>query len=109
MRELGDQGAENERVETWRAERECRVQEGITEFHRTLDSAVNFGPGEEVPHLGRGAAHSRVTCITGTSGTAALGRTSVEAVRKGQVGDRTGATDFGPGVERFSGPCEKGK
>jgi len=35
--------------ETWRAEQECRVQKGITELHRTLDSAVNFGPGEEVP------------------------------------------------------------
>jgi len=23
----------------------------ITELHRTLDSPVNFGPGEEVPHL----------------------------------------------------------
>jgi len=46
MREVADQGAENERVETWRAEQECRVQKGITELHRTLDSAVNFGPGE---------------------------------------------------------------
>jgi len=76
-REFGDLGAENERVETWRAEREGRVQKGITEVHRTLDSAVNFGPGEEVPHLGSGAAHRRATSITGTSGTAALGRTSV--------------------------------
>jgi len=32
----------------------------------------------------------------------------LEAVRKGQVG-QPGATDFGPGVERFSGPCAKGK
>jgi len=76
-REFGDPGAENERVETWRAERECRVQKGITEVHRTLDSAVNFGSGEEVPHLVSGAVHRRATSITGTSGTAALGRTSV--------------------------------
>jgi len=77
MREFGDQGAENERVETWRVEQECRVQKEITELHRTLDSAVNFGPGEDGPHLGSGAAHRRATCITGTSRTAALGRTSV--------------------------------
>jgi len=77
MRGVGDQGAENERVETWRAEQECHVQEGITELLRTLDSAVTFGPGEEVPHLGIGAAHRRATCVTGTSGTAAVGRTSV--------------------------------
>jgi len=74
MREFGDKGAENERVETWRAERECRVQKGITELHRTLDFAVNFGLEEEVPHLGSGAAHRRPTC---TNGTAALCRTSV--------------------------------
>jgi len=36
-----------------------------------------FGPGEEVPHLGGGAAHRRATSITGISGTAAVGRTSV--------------------------------
>jgi len=55
----------------------CRVQKGITELHRTLYSAVIFGPGEEVPHLGSGAAHRRDTSITGTSRTAAVGRTSV--------------------------------
>jgi len=53
------------------------VQKGITELHRTLDSAVNYGLGEEVPHLGRGAAHRRATCITKTIETAALGKTSV--------------------------------
>jgi len=111
MREFGDEGAENETVETWRAERECRVQKGIKELHRSLDSAGNFGPGEEVPHLGIGAAHMRATYITGTSRTAALGRkrcVGLKAVRKGQVG-QTGTTDFGPGVERFSKPCEIGK
>jgi len=77
MRKFGDQGAENETVETWRAEQECRVQKGIKELHRSLDSAVNFGPGEEVPSLGSGTALRRATCITGTSGTAAMGRTSV--------------------------------
>jgi len=40
---------DRERVETSRARQECRVQKRITELHRTLDSAVNFGPGEEVP------------------------------------------------------------
>jgi len=50
MREFGDQGADNERVETLRAVQEYRVQKGITELHRTLDSAV---PGEEVPPAGR--------------------------------------------------------
>jgi len=68
---------ENERMETWRAGQECRVQKRITELHRTLDSPVNFGPGEEVPHLGGGAAHRRATSITGISGTAAVGRASV--------------------------------
>jgi len=53
-REFGDQGADNERVETWRAEQECRV-----------------------PHLGSGAVHRRAISITGTSGTAAVGRLSI--------------------------------
>jgi len=43
---------DRERMETSRAEQECRMLKGITELHRTLDSPVNFGPGEEVPHLG---------------------------------------------------------
>jgi len=51
----------------------------ITELHRTLDSPVNFGPGEEVPHLGSGAAHRRATSITGISGTAAVGGASIES------------------------------
>jgi len=50
---------------------------GITGIHRTLDSPVNFGQGEEVPHLGSGAAHRRDTSITGISGTAAVGGASV--------------------------------
>jgi len=53
------------------------VHKGITELNQTLESAVNFGPEEEVPHLGSGAAHWRGTGITGISGTAAVGRTSV--------------------------------
>jgi len=68
---------ENEIVETLRAERECRVQKKITELHRTSDSAVNIGLGEYVPHLCSGAVHRRATCIMGTSGTAAIGGTSV--------------------------------
>jgi len=68
MREFGDQGAENKTVETWRAAQECRVQKGISELHRSLDSAVKLGPGVEVPSLCSGAAHRRATCITGTSG-----------------------------------------
>jgi len=36
---------------------------------------MSFGSGEETLHLGSGAAHRRATCITGTSGTAAVGRT----------------------------------
>jgi len=77
MKEFGDQGAENARVKTWRAEQECRVQKRITELHRNFDSYVNFGPGEEVPHLGSGAAHRRAISITRTSGKAAVGRTLV--------------------------------
>jgi len=42
----------------------------ITELHRTLDSPVNFGPGEEVPHLVSGAAHR-------LSGMAAVGGASI--------------------------------
>jgi len=34
---------------------------------------ANFGPGEEVPHLDRGAAHRRATSITGISGMATMG------------------------------------
>jgi len=49
----------------------------ITELHRTLSSPVNFGPGEEVPHLGSGAAHRRATSIRRNSGTAAVGGASI--------------------------------
>jgi len=61
-------------------------------------TSVNFGPGEEVPHLGSDAAHRRATSITGISGTVAVGGAS--------IGKRFGK---GPGVERSSGPCAKGK
>jgi len=55
------------------------MQKGITELHRTLDSPVNFGPGEEVPHRGSGAAHRRATSGPGISGTAAVGGASIES------------------------------
>jgi len=55
------------------------MQKGITELPRTLDSPVNFGPGEEVPHLGSGAAHRRATSGPGISETAAVGGASIES------------------------------
>jgi len=64
-------------VETLLAERECRVQKGIPELHRTLDSAVNLGPEEDVQHLGSGAEHRRATCTTRTSRRALAARSSV--------------------------------
>jgi len=64
-------------METWGAGQECRVQKGITGLYRTSASPVNFGPGEEVQHLGSGPAHRRTTSITGISGTAAVGKTAV--------------------------------
>jgi len=105
---LETKDGDRERMETSRARQECRVQKRITELHLTLDSPVNFGPGEEVPHLGSGPAHRRATSITGISGTAAVGGASIGSGREGQVG-QPGGTDFGPGVERSSGPCAKGK
>jgi len=74
---LETQGGERESLGTSRARQECRVQKRVTELHWTLDSPVNFGPGEEVPHLGSGAAHRRATSITGISGTAAVGGASI--------------------------------
>jgi len=74
---LETKDGDRERVETSRARQECRVQKRVTELHRTLDSPVNFGPGEEVPHLGGGAAHRRATSITGISGMAAVGGASI--------------------------------
>jgi len=74
-------------VETWRAKQECRVQKGITELHRTSDSAVNFGPGEEAPQLGNRAAQP--------AGRRQWAEHRLEAVRKGQMG-QTGVTDFDP-------------
>jgi len=107
MREFGDQKAENKSVETWRVEQEWLAQKEITDIHRTLDSAENFGPGEEVLHLGSEAAHRRATSITETSGSPQQwAEPRLEAVRKGQV-CQAGVTDFGPGVERFSEPCAK--
>jgi len=76
---LETKDGDRERMETSRASQECRVQKQITGLHRTLDSPVNFGPGEEVPHLGSGAAHRRATSITGISGTAAVGGASIES------------------------------
>jgi len=68
---------DRETTETSRARQECRVQKQLKGLHRTLDSPVNFGPGEEVPHLGSGAAHRRATSITGISGMAAVGGASI--------------------------------
>jgi len=48
---LETKDGDRERVETSRARQECRVQKRVTGLQRTLDSPVNFGPGEEVPHL----------------------------------------------------------
>jgi len=66
---LETKDGDREGMETSRARQECRVQKRITELH--------FGPGEEVPHLGSGAAHRRATSITGISGTAAVGGASI--------------------------------
>jgi len=74
---LETKGGDRERMEIARARQECRVQKRITELHRTLDSPVNFVPGEEVPHLGSGVAHRRATSTTETSGTAAVGGASI--------------------------------
>jgi len=68
---------ENESMETLRVEKECRVQKKIREDHWTLDSAVNFLPGEEVLHLGSGVAHRRGTCIMRSSGLEAIDRAPV--------------------------------
>jgi len=81
-REFGDQKQSMENEREWRLRGQgksavCKTR--ITELHRTLDSPVNFGPGEEVPHLGSGAAHRRATSITGISGTAAVGGASMES------------------------------
>ncbi|XP_070854988.1 splicing regulatory glutamine/lysine-rich protein 1-like [Drosophila suzukii] len=63
---LETKDGDREIMESSRASQECRVQNRITGLPRTLDSPVNFGPGEEVPHLGSGAAHRRATSITGS-------------------------------------------
>jgi len=91
MREFGDQGAEIERVETWWAEQEGRVKKGITELHRTFDSVVNFGPGEEVPHHGNQQ--------DGSSGQNIGWKLCVKDKWVKQES----------GMKRFSAPCAKGK
>jgi len=100
---------DREIMETSRARQECRVQKRITGLHWTLDSHVNFGPGEEVPHLGSGAAHRRASQASRKSAARwQWAEHRSEAVREGQVG-QPGGTDFEPGVERSIGPCAKGK
>jgi len=74
---LETKDGDREIMETSRARQECRVQKRIMGLHRTLDSPVNFRPGEEVPHLGSGAAHRRATSITGISGAVAVGGASI--------------------------------
>jgi len=95
---------ENERMETWRAGQECRVQKGITELHRTLDSPVNFGPGEEVPHLGgTQACHKHhENQRDGSSGQSIGWQRYVKFKWVNQE-----ARTLDP--ERSSGPCAKGK
>jgi len=66
-----------ERMETRGQGKSAVCKNRITELHRTLDSPVNFGPGEEVPHFGSGAAHRRATSITGISGMGAVGGASI--------------------------------
>jgi len=61
----------------WRSRENGECKNKITELHRTLDPPVIFGPGEEVPHLGSGAAHRRATSIAGISGMAAVGGASI--------------------------------
>jgi len=77
QKSLETKDGDREIMETSRARQECHVQKRITGLHRTLDSPVNFGPGEEVPHLGSGAAHRRATSITRISGTVAVGGASI--------------------------------
>jgi len=105
MREFGDQGAETERVDTWRAEQECRVQKGITELHRTLDSTVKTGRRSDTSRQRSGTQEAQLHY--GNQRDVSSGQ-NLGWKRKGQVG-QTGATDFGFGVERFSGPRSKGK
>jgi len=80
---------ENERVETLRAKQECHVQKGTAELHRKKCHISTVERHTGVPQASREPA----------------GR---QQWTKGLVG-RTGVTDLRPGVERFSGPCEKGK
>jgi len=68
-REFGDQAREI--METSRAMQECRVQK------QDNGTPPDFGPGEEVPHLDRGAAHRRATSLTGISGMAAVDGASI--------------------------------
>jgi len=69
---------ENEREWRLRGQGKSAVcKNRITELRRTLDSPVNFGPGEEVPHLGSGAAHRRATSTTAISRMAAVGGASI--------------------------------
>jgi len=74
-------------------------------------TSPDFGLCREL-WTGRRSATSRQRSGTHASGEPAgrqqWAKTRLEAVREGQVG-QTGVTDFGPGVERFSGPCAKGK
>jgi len=105
---LETQGGERESLETSRARQECRVQKRITGLHRTLDSPVNLGPGEEC-HISAVERHTGVPPASRESAERQQGAEHrLDAVREGQVG-QPGGTDFGPGVERFSGPCEIGK
>jgi len=69
---------------------------------RNLDSAVNFGPGEEVPHLDSGAAHRRATSVTGTNGMAAVGKTLV-----GSCAERTSGSNRSHGLWTRSGEIQR--
>jgi len=49
-----------EREREWGIRRRWENENNGT--HRTLDSAVDFGPGKEVPHLSSRTARLRATC-----------------------------------------------
>jgi len=120
-REFGDLDGERKSLETWREnERVWRAREFGDQGWRTRENG-DFAGKARVPSAkadngtppdfkhsrerwtGRRSATSRQR-----SGTQACHKHRLEAVREGQVG-QPGGTDLGPGVERSSGPCAKGK
>jgi len=98
-----DESLENERLERESRDFKGRARVSFARgIYGTLDSAVNFGPAKDVPHLSSWTARMRATCNRRISRTAPRHRTP-----GGSLGSRTKGTSRIHGLWTWSGECSQ--